>query len=66
MTNIINARDVAWWWTANMLKQSIAKMKSLNTEGQYDIAIGKEENILRSFFEEVLGRPEAEAQQAAA
>ena len=66
MDNIINIRDVSWWWTANMLKASIAKMKSLNTEGQYNTAIEKEENILRSFFDEALGRLEAETQQVAA
>jgi len=49
-----------------MLKGSITKMKSLNTEGQYDIAIEKETNILRSFFDEVLKRPEADDQQVAA
>jgi len=65
-TNIINIQDVAWWWTASMLRGSITKMKSLNTEGQYDIAIEKETNILRSFFDEVLKRPEADDQQVAA
>lgn len=48
--------DVAANWTMNMLKQSIAYMKSINTEGQYDIAIAKEENILRSFYDTALGR----------
>ncbi len=66
MTNIINIPDVSWWWTCNLLKGSITRMKKLNTEGQYDIAIEKETNILRSFMDEALGRPEAEAQQAAA
>lgn len=53
---IINMTDVAANWTMNMLKQSIAYMKSINTEGQYDIAIAKEENILRSFYDTALGR----------
>ena len=49
-----------------MLKQSIKHMKNKNTEGQYDIAITKEENILRSFFEQALGKPEAEVTEIAA
>lgn len=53
---IINLTDVASNWTMNMLKQSIAHMKKINTEGQYDIAILKEENILRSFYDTALGR----------
>lgn len=36
-----------------MLKQSINFMKKKNLEGQYDIAIEKEENILRSYFDQL-------------
>lgn len=64
--NIIDLSDVASNWTMNTLKKSIRHMKNKNTEGQYDIAIEKEENILRSFIEQALGRPEAETQQVAA
>jgi hypothetical protein len=59
--NLIYLNDVAGNWTANMLKRSIAFMKKKNTEGQYDIAIVKEENILRSFMDTALGRPAAAA-----
>lgn len=56
MTNVIRVEEQAAWWTMNMLKQSIRHMKNKNTEGQYNIAIEKEENILRSFFNQALGR----------
>jgi hypothetical protein len=58
---LINLTDIASNWTMNMLKKSIAYMKTRNTEGQYDLAIMKEENILRSFIDTALGRPTAEA-----
>ncbi len=66
MNNIIDMTNVANNWTMNILKKSISHMKRKNTEGQYDIAIIKEQNILRSFFEQALKKPEAEAQQVAA
>ena len=66
MDNIISMEEQATWWTMNMLKKSISHMKSKNTEGQYDIAIIKEENILRSFFEQVLKKPEAVVTEIAA
>lgn len=66
MTDVIDMTNVASNWTMNTLKKSIKHMKSRNYEGQYDIAIEKEENILRSFIEQALGRPEAETQQVAA
>ena len=66
MDNIIWMEEQAAWWTMTMLKKSINHMKRKNTEGQYDIAILKEQNILRSFFEQALKKPEAEAQQVAA
>ncbi len=49
--NVINIPEHSTFWTMNLLKKSIRHMKSKNTEGQYDIAIIKEENILRSFFD---------------
>ena len=51
MTNVIDIPEQSTFWTMNMLKQSIKHMRSKNTEGQYDVAITKEENILRSFFD---------------
>lgn len=66
MDNIIYVEEQGMWWTMTMLKKSISHMKSKNTEGQYDIAIIKEENILRSFFEQALKRPEAEVTEIAA
>jgi len=56
MTDVINLTDVASNWTMNTLKKSIKHMKSKNIEGQYDIAIEKEENILRSYYEQALGQ----------
>lgn len=63
---VINMKDQSLWWTMNMLKQSIALMKSKNVDGRYDEAITKEENILRSFFNEALGRSEAAIEEIAA
>lgn len=54
--NIINLSDVASNWTMNTLKKSIKHMIKMNTEGQYDIAIEKEEAILRSFYDQALGQ----------
>lgn len=53
---LIDLSSVANNWTMNVLKRSIAYMKNKNTEGQYDKAIVKEENILRSFYDTALGR----------
>lgn len=64
--SVINMPEQATWYTMNMLKKSIKFMKGRNVEGKFDIAIEKEEDILRSFFDNALGRSEAEAQQAAA
>jgi len=64
--NIIDMTSVANNWTMNILKKSIRHMKTKNTEGQYDIAIIKEQNILRSFFEQALKKPEAEVTGIAA
>ncbi len=50
---IINIPEQGTFWTMNTLKKSIAHMQKKNTEGQYDIAILKEQNILRSFFETI-------------
>lgn len=66
MDNVIQMTDMSLWWTMNMLKQSIVLMKKKNTEGQYDEAIYKEEAILRSFFDEALGRSEAVVEEIAA
>jgi len=66
MDNIISMEEQAMWWTMTMLKKSISHMKRKNTEGQYDIAIIKEENILRSFFEQALKKPAAEVIEIAA
>jgi hypothetical protein len=63
---VVNMPEQATWYTMNMLKRSIEFMKKRNIEGKFDIAIGKEEAILRSFFDVALGRSEAEAQQVAA
>jgi len=65
-TNIIDVSDPADWFTMNMLKRSIKFMKNINKEGKYDIAIHKEEAILRSFLDKALGRSEAVAEQVAA
>jgi len=65
MSEVIQV-DEASFFTMNMLKRSIKHMKKLNTEGKFDSAIMKEEAILRSFFDVILGRSEAEAQEAAA
>jgi hypothetical protein len=53
MTNVIDIPEQATFWTMNLLKKSIKHMKAKNTEGQYDIAILKEENILRSYFDQL-------------
>jgi hypothetical protein len=66
MDNIILMEEQAMWWTMTMLKKSIKHMQNKNTEGQYDIAIIKEQNILRSFFEQALKKPEAEVTEIAA
>lgn len=58
--------EQATWYTMNMLKRSIKFMKDRNVEGKFDIAIEKEENILRSFFDNALGRSEAAAEKVAA
>lgn len=53
MSNVINIPEQSTFWTMNLLKQSIKHMKSKNTEGQYSVAITKEENILSSYFEQL-------------
>lgn len=40
----------------NLVKGSIKHAKSKNVAGKYDEAIEKDEAILRSFFDDVLGR----------
>ena len=62
--NVIEVHNQADWYTANMLKQSIALMKKKNIEGKYDVAIDKEESILRSFFESLQEQAEARSQAA--
>lgn len=63
---LINLRDQSLWWTMAMLKNSIKLMKTKNTDGRYTPAIDKEEALLRSFFDQALGRPEAVTEEVAA
>lgn len=58
--------DQATWYTMNMLKQSIKYMENINKEGKFTIAINKEKDILRSFFDVALERSEASAEKVAA
>ena len=64
--NIIDVSDPADWFTMNMLKRSIKFMKNINKEGKYDIAIHKEEAILRSFFDKALASSSAASTAAVA
>lgn len=66
MTNVIVIPEQADFYTMNMLKKSIKHMEKINREGKFDIAIQKEKDILRSFFDVALKRPEAAAEQVAA
>lgn len=58
MTNVIYL-DPANAITMNMLKGSIAYMKSKNTGGKFDLQIDRETEVLGTFFDEVLGKSNA-------
>ena len=58
MSNVIYL-DPANAQTMNMLKGSIAYMRSKNAEGKYNLQIDRETEVLKSFFNEVLGKNEA-------
>lgn len=55
MGKVINV-DASTWVNMLMLKDNVKALKSRNSEGKYDVAIRKESSILKSYFNEVLGR----------
>ncbi len=43
----------------NKVRKSIEFMSSINAEGRYDEALKKDRNLLRSFMDGVIQRPQA-------
>lgn len=58
MTNVIYL-DPANAIVMNNIKGSIAYMKERNQGGKFDLQIDRETQVLRSFFNEVLGKTAA-------
>jgi len=47
---LITIKDTKQWYDVNLLKASIAWMKTKNQSGRFTQAIEDEEKMLRSFF----------------
>ena len=58
LDNVITIPDQDTFWLMNMMKRTIKHEKKVNLDGRYDVAIKKDEDVLRSFFDSVLGRSE--------
>jgi hypothetical protein len=56
MTNIIDMTDQSDWVVMNMVKAHIKNLKASNLKGENNDDIIRNENALRSFFEDIKER----------